>query len=289
MANAKRKLRSGRGFQDAVSRKPLKKQRRAAPARSHYKKLSPQEKSTIRPFVFLELPAELRIKIYAYLLIVHGEPEKSSADDWSAVIMLDGGLFHPHMLSAMLNILATCKQVNAEGEVFFYEQNKFDLLLTPQWMDESAGSLVPSIQLPDPIQAAKIQSLRLCISLDSNSGILDMVDWSFVAHMASLRTVDVVLAYHDPYSTYKPLPGMWKRSVYLRGMIAGIIAAMPDIITLRFGMWRDLKLYMQDLDYSFVAIENDVLLQIAKELAPLRGSKAAVALSAPDDVEVGKV
>lgn len=195
--------------------------------------------------------------------------------------MLDTGDFYDHMIRPWLSILSTCKKIHTEGQDLFYQENKFDVLAQTERPDLNDGSLGYPLRLPQSIKSENLKNLRILVRLDPTCGLLDMIDWSVLTKMSSLRTLDIAIAMSRPCPKHTPTSNMWESSLLLRGLILQVITAVPLSITLRFGAWKELAHLMTMEPERILFIEDEVLQGISIDLESLRGSKAAAAFTQP--------
>lgn len=113
----------------------------------------PQAVLTKGLFPMMDLPTELRLKIYPYLLISDGEIAVNKCD-----ISVSNRVSSPPSVA----ILQTCKRINEEGTKILYSQNKFIIYLS---IDPK-----PSFSL-------------------TNSFILKSLRWSSISFLTSLSFV----------------------------------------------------------------------------------------------------
>jgi hypothetical protein len=115
----------------------------------------------IKPFVFVELPAKLRLRIFSHLLILR----RGDLSGRERRVIMEGGQPFGPLDSLYLTILGTCRQLRDEGCHYLYNENKFELELnlgrTPH-NEIDVADVVPFRWLHAPSLCALRVTIKLC-------------------------------------------------------------------------------------------------------------------------------
>ena len=238
-------------------------------------------KSTIRPFVFLNLPAELRLTIYGYLLKSLKPLDKHPRADCDLVEMTDDGHFlgDPYMSLLSRNILSTCHQIYLEGQQFFHENHSFGFHVYLRSPDFVTGALAAPAALPIPIKPQMLKSLHLLIAMDQPSNSFLTADWSILKSMTSLRRLDVALrmthkcqylSWHN-CQMHTPDSEQMKQSLLIRGMVVEILMLVSATVDLNWTEWNERDNLPRGYRTATQLVESSTLQVLADQFAPLRG------------------
>ncbi|KIW00964.1 uncharacterized protein PV09_07486 [Verruconis gallopava] len=217
---------------------------------SHYEHLSIQQKKQIRPFVFLDLPGEIRNMIYAYLLqpkryLAAGPIPFPSSREWdsnsgavgsgrvllqcnpidnSLVPMRAYGYGYPD-----LRVMRLSKAVNAEAMQFFHHKHHFEVFVRV-----GHQSFVPS--LSSNFRIDFVRDLRLLFVINEcccSIGFDTSIDLGPLLGLAiSLRAIRIAIQLCGQ-STIKSTP-----SAFLIGFVAQIINSVPPKVDILWENWK---------------------------------------------------
>lgn len=148
----------------------------------------PQIEAPFQPFRFLDLPAEMRNRVYDELL-APGDIRHTTSYN-----RVRGNKFFNTDSDCEPNILATCSQINREAKDILFASNTICLTATVEWM---ISPIFDKRFLPDFILPNFTSLLLLvdCTNIDPRSndkGTLESkVHWKQLQHMTGLKKIQI--------------------------------------------------------------------------------------------------
>jgi hypothetical protein len=218
----------------------------------HYASLDDASKLTIRPFIFQDLPAELRLRVFDYLFvrpIAKGNPNSSSSTQPSVVAqspIMACGRFHFLDWKPHLRIIETCRQLRDEGRQYFYTKNKLELQVALEYK-HGRNALSVGDQMPlSSLHLPSLRHLRVEVFLRHGSGT--RLDWGIISRMDNLEALQVTITCVLRLAQQRgsSLRSQSRRSRFamlviklklLVGMIKDVMEKVPPRINLRWGAW----------------------------------------------------
>ncbi|KAJ9132102.1 3 exoribonuclease family protein [Pleurostoma richardsiae] len=188
----------------------------------------PAARKKAKPFPFMSLPSELRVKIYGYHF--------AGVD---RIVDLDTGNYK--RIHKALAILRTCRTVYSEASYYFYSTFTFRLFPTDGRFYKTKKPLLARLK---PHQRACITSLELRLGpgwgkpprswvVNSALGLKDCVN---------VRVLDV-LVQCDPsdefYQGFRKADGFYE--VFSRNLLSNVLEQMPLVNRLEFDAWPGVK------------------------------------------------
>ncbi|KIW00965.1 uncharacterized protein PV09_07487 [Verruconis gallopava] len=233
-----------------------KSKRSISQPRSHYALLSPEQREQIRPFVFFDLPGEIRNQIYYHLLACRPAPK--STDDHLKTIIAQGRvryehdalvqlpnrlrlIWTPRYHGPFLTIARTCKQAYAEIIHLFYFTYPVEIHLVIR------HSHIKLSELP-VIQISRVQTLRILITYHTHypdqwhptnrkkARPKASIDLQRLYRAAtSLTSLHVSLM----YVLISPHDATLRDREATR-LLHNVLRGLPDRVQVAFGPWKDL-------------------------------------------------
>ncbi|QDS77818.1 hypothetical protein FKW77_005983 [Venturia effusa] len=282
-----------RSSQDRPVRKMRARKERPKQLKSHYKKLSAEKKQTIRPFKFLELPAELRLEIYKHILLVPARPIEDQARLMTrhhhpnryrllgitkARLVIRAGQFAMDTAQRQvlqLQIMQCCQQLCNEGRDYFWTQNKIDQHHDLDYL--SSGHDFNSAWPQQGLHLPSIRVLRVVINSTDYMNATLRFDCSSIASLPNLQVLQVAFI-----SRVRARVGEWHAdggsmhwidSLVLGAVVHRIVQHTPSTVVLKWGLWNDaLEDQSMGLDTS-ISIHSSILEKIMKSYEHERGRK----------------
>lgn len=243
---------------------------------------APQE----RRFPFLQLPPELRNRIYEFALVPNSYVHISSLRSVNSTKPRLG-----------VHMLRTCRQINKEGSDvlysktnFFFRSFRWRLVVDTLMLGQAFGRLGSNtIRL--------IRHFTLTVRVHHGNDrlrtpIKPTVDWNGIQHMTNLQVLQIIIGAHP--AIMKVWNSRPKSSSILHGIIANTVAATPKSVALDYrNLTRqkseaDEAAYHQSLqtkgkspdplllgldDKAVWYLHIEVFADGAEQYRPLRGSK----------------
>lgn len=187
----------------------------------------------MRLFIFTQLPAEIRLQIYAYVL----QARVSVADRRHAHLarlhfQYNGG--QPHM-----NILRTCQQIWHEGWDYIYTSRYFEVGL---FLTNSGMGWLRSPSPIESLQFSPMKKARLYMSTNEHHrNREDDSSYDIIMSLSNIQKLEVVITDLGKPVDYEG----WINSPHLAAMIYKIIERVPAHVDLR---WRPWDFPMQEMD-----------------------------------------
>ncbi|TLD27431.1 hypothetical protein E2P81_ATG10719 [Venturia nashicola] len=253
---------------DPMPIQPHRKMRKLRPKQpsSHYKKLTEEKKSEIRPLRFIGLPSEIRNQVYGYLLVASyidgekqedeeeldyvgypqgGEEEEEDYIEGREVrkrIFIEKDRFDPRKLGLHTGIFRTNRQIFKEARSYLSAQNDFEINLNG--IDETAKSAYTYFS-PIHFDLGFIKSIRIQILIDMQHYCRpeSHFNWSFLKDMVALETLQIAMVVNQDDWTWKRVAvnGAWRDSLFIiTGLVDNINDGLPDHVGLRWDIWDEL-------------------------------------------------
>ncbi|PFH62155.1 hypothetical protein XA68_14824 [Ophiocordyceps unilateralis] len=184
---------------------------------------------SVKPFPFLQLPPELRIKVYEQYF-----------DDTDAVLDLGPGNYK--RIHKLLGLMRVCRLVHAEATHFFYSSRSFRIF--PTYPGRYFKTKKPLLARLKPSQRESIVSLELRLGPGWNAPPRGWV----VNEALGLR--DCVKVHKlNVFVECDPSDGVFKgfrRSegfyeAFSRKLLTAVIDALPDVRAVEFDAWSSVK------------------------------------------------
>lgn len=181
------------------------------------------------PFHFLNLPSELRIRIYEYFF--------DCADD-----VIDLGPENYKKWHRKLGFMRTCRQVHAEATHYFYGTRTYRLFPTyPGKYFKSKKPMLARLK-PGPRQCLTSLELRLGPGWNAPPRGWVVNDALGLADCINVQTLKVFVEC-DPSDSYfkgfRRSDGFYE--AFCRQLLADVVAALPAVDTIEFDAWNSVK------------------------------------------------
>ncbi|KAK5170576.1 uncharacterized protein LTR77_005164 [Saxophila tyrrhenica] len=174
----------------------------------------------------IELPAELRLRIYEYALAPTGSLFLTSNRDYRYQV-------EPTISPALL---ATCHQIHHEASSILYEQNSVCIKLD---VTDNSFPIISSSRLPQRV-LEKLQHICLildgCGAVGASPSYAD-VDWTALTALVSLKTLRLTLL-----AVGLPCHPVWKHEDYFAGvnrycqdLVREVIERVPAATNIYYG------------------------------------------------------
>lgn len=182
-----------------------------------------------KPFPFLALPSELRIKVYEHFF--------DGADR-----VLDLGPGNYKRIHKLLGLMRVCRQVHAEATHFFYSTRSFRIFPTqPQRLYKTKRPLVARLKAG---QRRCITSLELRLGPGWNAPPRAWVvtDALGLGDYVNVRKLSVFVEF-DPsdgaFKGFRRSDGFYEG--FSRRLLASVIGALPAVDVIEFDGWPGVK------------------------------------------------
>lgn len=182
-----------------------------------------------KPFLFLSLPSELRLKIYAYYF--------DDTDD-----VLDLGPDNYKRMHKRLGIVRVCKQVHDEVTYFFYSTRAFRIF--PTYPGRYFKAKKPILARLKPVQRQNITALELRLGPGWNAPPRGWVvnDALGLKECVSVRKLTVFIECDPSNSVFKGFrrsEGFYE--TFSRELLAGVLDEMPLLKIIEFDAYTSVK------------------------------------------------
>ena len=183
----------------------------------------------VKPFLFLSLPSELRVKIYEYYF--HGTDK-----------VLDLGPDNYKRIHKILGLMRVCKQVYAEAGHLFYSTRTFRIF--PTHPGKYFKTKKPLLARLKPSQRKCITSLELRLGPGWNApprgwvvndalGLKDCVNVQRLKVFVECDPSDKV------FKGFRQSEGFYEG--FSRALLAGVIDQLPAVNIIEFDAWSSVK------------------------------------------------
>lgn len=273
--------------------------------KSHYKKLSDEQKHNIRKFEFLKLPLELRMEIYGYLFVStfnHRQPwtnEKIPSESGCLPVSWQSS-FIPQPLPASvperdrfrsygggmeLTLLKTCITIYKEGHQFIGEKN---VVRFGANTGEGFAWFCASRRLPAFLKLEWITRVQMFFTIDANGGVPELeVKWRYLIEgMTRLKELHIAIAFfltrgdrlqRNDTHRLKNRRELFRKTC-LNGFISTAMMHIPKHVTLKWGPWPTLletDIQNQSCPVEFTRLLRASLLEdMAGRFQSIRGMAA---------------
>ncbi|KAE9994385.1 hypothetical protein EG327_010825 [Venturia inaequalis] len=269
--------------------------------KSHYKALSAEQKQMIRPFVFIQLPAELRLKVYGLILLVpafdiqRNDARSIMHDRRSRYIncaisnRTQGRLIltcqplgsnpdHPQS-PPQLQIMRCCRQLCNEGRDYFWNQNRIEQ------HNDLFGYMAPNLNSPWPkvgMHLPSIRTLRIRIAFSRSVESTFNIRCNCLEKLPNLETLQIACVFIRNTG-----PGnwaadgenrRWREVLVLGAVVRQIILHTPSKVLLRWGLWEDALGDNVIKTGAFISVHRKILEKLAKSYKRKRGRNVQPAI-----------
>ncbi|TID17739.1 hypothetical protein E6O75_ATG10384 [Venturia nashicola] len=290
-----------RPSQGRPARKSSARKARLEQPQSHYKNLSGEQKRIIRPFVFLKLPAELRLEIYKLILLVPAfvvDPNDARSRTFDlrrnhspgrASNLIEGRLIIAYkryeietlqQRHLQLQILQCCRQLNNEGRDYFWNQNEIEQLndLIPFRGSHPLDSAWPQVGMHLP----SIRTLRVRIGVPNLIEGLFSFRCNCLDKMPNLKTLQVACVFFRNAGVGNwALDGRsqkWRECLVLGGIVRQIVQHTPSSVTLKWGLWESALADDSVKFATITSVHTSILEKVANSYKRERGRKSRPAV-----------
>ncbi|KAE9982054.1 hypothetical protein BLS_006591 [Venturia inaequalis] len=269
--------------------------------KSHYKALSAEQKQTIRPFVFIELPAELRLKVYGLILLVPAfDVERNDARsimhdrrsryiDRTVSNRTQGRLIlkwpplgldpdHPQY-HHQLQIMQCCRQLCKEGRDYFWNQNRIEQ------HNDFFGYMAPHLNSPWPkfgMHLPSIRTLRVRFAFPNRVASTFNFRCNCLKNLPNLETLQIACVFirNGDLASWA-VDGesrRWREVLVLGAVVRQIILHTPSKVLLRWGLWEDALGDKAIKTGAFISVHRNILENLAKSYKHERGRNVQPAI-----------
>ena len=190
---------------------------------------NPKKRKARKPFPFLELPSELRVKIYGYFF-----------DDIKEV--LDLGPDNYKRIHKKLGLMRVCRQLHDEGTHFFYSTRTFRVF--PTHPGRYFKSKKPLLARLKPVQRECITALELRLgpgwnapprgwAVNSGLGLAECINMHKLSVFVECDPSDSV------FKGFRRAEGFYES--FSRSLLAEVLGTMPAVDVVEFDAWPSVK------------------------------------------------
>lgn len=186
-------------------------------------------KKPVLPFRFLDLPAELRLRIYGYHFAECGDVVDLDPDNYKRI-------------HRRLALLRTCRQVYYEASTFFYSSKTFRVF--PTHPGRFFKTKKPLLARLSPFQRASLTTLELRLGPGWNRPPRGWVvnDALGLRDCVQIRKLKVFVEC-DPSDTifngFRRADGFYEE--FSRNLLQDILKELPSLEVLEFDAWESVK------------------------------------------------
>jgi hypothetical protein len=229
---------------------------------------------------------ELRLAIYTHLLLTPSPRRNIQHTSIGPVPLLVGasrvaidarhGTLFEENGRPGLTILATCRQIHAEGTEFFYSHHSFELFTNPEDCFEMSGLPLGRIFLPEKhLRLPLLTNLKILVRVDL-MGPGSFIDLGRpMQKLPGLRKLCIGFVFARRAYMRRDNAERWMESSAVGGLICRITRETPRDVELCWGVWSELRDQMLVNEVGFRNLgflDGRMLEEMSQIYEPLRGT-----------------